>query len=266
MYSDELVALIRDSVRLVPDPAVDLAVMGVNRLGGEPELPEGVGWPEGTNGPLSFIAQVNLEHVPPGAHMRFLPTSGLLSFFYDAVTQSAWGFDPADRNCWAVLYSPAALPRRRRPAPANLTSEGRFTPLGLTGVREECFPPWESHDLERLGIETPWSTYAPVLGDRDEETIHRLVGHPDPVQGDMQHQCQLASNGIYCGNGKYMDDPRARELMTGSSDWRLLLQVDSSESETGMMWGDLGRIYFWMRETDLRDGNWSSSWLVLQCG
>ena len=59
---------------------------------------------------------------------------------------------------------------------------------------------------------------------------------------------------------------RHRELMTGSSDWRLLLQVDSSESETGMMWGDLGRIYFWMRETDLRDGNWSSSWLVLQCG
>ncbi|MCR8632194.1 YwqG family protein [Paenibacillus radicis (ex Xue et al. 2023)] len=42
------------------------------------------------------------------------------------------------------------------------------------------------------------------------------------------------------------------ELEKGVSDWKLLLQIDSEE-EIGMMWGDAGRIYFWIREI-----TWSS--------
>jgi hypothetical protein len=30
--------------------------------------------------------------------------------------------------------------------------------------------------------------------------IHRLLGHPDPVHGDMQLECKLAANGLYCGD------------------------------------------------------------------
>jgi uncharacterized protein YwqG len=47
-------------------------------------------------------------------------------------------------------------------------------------------------------------------------------------------------------------------------DWHLLLQVDS-EQAAGMMWGDVGRLYYWIRSKDLKAGNFDNVWLVLQC-
>jgi uncharacterized protein YwqG len=264
-HAEALTELARDSIRLMPDLTADLTEPGTTRLGGEPDLPVDTAWPDLDGRPLSFIAQINLAGLPPAPASTALPNRGLLSFFYDAATQSAWGFDPADRGSWAVRYSPDEQPWTPRPAPDALPLEGRFTALGLTGSSQLCFPPWESHDVEQLGIDSPWSTYASVLGDQDE-TLHRLLGHPDPLQGDMQQECQLASNGINCGGPEHLSDPRTPSLLPGASEWRLLLQIDSTETDTGMMWGDVGRLYYWIREEDLRARAWDLTWLVLRCG
>jgi hypothetical protein len=98
-----------------------------------------------------------------------------------------------------------------------------------------------------------------------DATIHRLLGHPDPVQGDMKFECQLVTNGLYCGDSSGYQDARAKELRGGAAEWRLLLQVDSQD-EAGMMWGDVGRIYYWIKHSDLLRRDWDLSWLVLQCG
>jgi len=119
--------------------------------------------------------------------------------------------------------------------------------------------------VEQIGIANWWSTYGRVLGN-GEGSINRLLGNPDPVQGDMQRECQLASNGIYCGDDNYISKPEAQALLPGSADRRLLLQVDSFEEEAGMMWGDVGRLYYWLTEHDLRSHKWSNTWMVLQCG
>lgn len=263
-HIETLTALARPSIRLEVDERAEAAVGG-SRLGGVPDLPAETPWPEGDSGPLSFIAQINLADVPgvapPGSG---LPSEGLLSFFYDAVSQSAWGFDPADRDSWAVVFSNLTACQPRTP-PDELPAEGRFGPVGLTYRLEMTFAPWESFEVDRIGIDRPGTNYARVLGTPDD-VIHRLLGHPDPVQGDMQHECQLASNGVFCGNSGYTQDPTAQQLWPGSHQWRLLLQIDSSEDLTGMMWGDLGRIYYWIREEDLAARNWDATWLVLQCG
>jgi uncharacterized protein YwqG len=31
------------------------------------------------------------------------------------------------------------------------------------------------------------------------------------------------------------------------------------------MWGDAGRIYFWIQEQDLKNRDFAKVWLVLQC-
>jgi uncharacterized protein YwqG len=98
----------------------------------------------------------------------------------------------------------------------------------------------------------------------DGPAYHHLLGHPETIQGDMQLECQLASHGLYCGDSSGYEDSLRAHLEEGAKDWRLLLQVDSDD-DVGMMWGDVGRIYYWIREVDLRAGNFGNVWFVLQC-
>jgi uncharacterized protein YwqG len=80
-------------------------------------------------------------------------------------------------------------------------------------------------------------------------------------------QVALAANGVYCGNRRAYDEALAKALRARKAEWRLLLQVDQVDSDepVGMMWGDLGRLYFMMRDEDLRAGRFDRVWLELQC-
>jgi len=59
-------------------------------------------------------------------------------------------------------------------------------------------------------------------------------------------------------------DPRAAKLEPDAVEWRLVLQIDS-EDDAGMMWGDVGRIYYWMHHDDLVHRRWERAHLILQC-
>jgi uncharacterized protein YwqG len=37
------------------------------------------------------------------------------------------------------------------------------------------------------------------------------------------------------------------------------------QDEAGMMWGDVGRLYYWIKHEDLKAARWELSWLILQC-
>jgi uncharacterized protein YwqG len=53
-----------------------------------------------------------------------------------------------------------------------------------------------------------------------------------------------------------------RHAMGHSS--RFLLQVDSDDA-AGMMWGDAGMLYFWIRDDDLAARRFDRAWCVMQC-
>ncbi|TCD03493.1 DUF1963 domain-containing protein [Pedobacter psychroterrae] len=91
-----------------------------------------------------------------------------------------------------------------------------------------------------------------------------LLGQPDVIQNEMELECELVTNGLYCGDPSGYNDPRAEKLRPNAKDWRLLLQIDSNE-ETEMMWGDVGRLYFWIKEEDLAAKRFENSWCILQC-
>ncbi len=99
----------------------------------------------------------------------------------------------------------------------------------------------------------------------DTDKKSRVLGYPDPIQGEMSLECQLASNGLYCGDASGYQDPRRAALEAGARDWRLLLQVDS-EDDAGMMWGDVGRLYYWIRRQDLKKAEFGNTWVILECG
>jgi uncharacterized protein YwqG len=93
------------------------------------------------------------------------------------------------------------------------------------------------------------------------DTRHQVLGMPAPYQTvEMELECQLASNGIFCGD-EVPESPRVTELSAGAADWRLLLQLQSDEA-IGLTMG--GRMYFWIRREDLRDRNFDRVWLICQ--
>ena len=265
-HADALVDAARPSVRLEVDTELDHDRVGASRLGGDPDLPTGAEWPRKSGVPLSFVAQLDLAELTPYDLEGVLPSDGLLSFFYDATTQQAWGFDPADRGSWDVRHVAAAEELRRTPAPDDLGPDGRLRPVGWRPRGELAFATFDSLVVDRLGLTRDETiAYSDQL-ESEEDTIHRVHGHPDPIQsGEMQLECQLASNGVFVGDPEGYQDPRALDLGPGADDWRLLLQVDSDEA-ADVMWGDLGRIYYWIRDDDLAARRFDRSWLVLQCG
>ena len=84
----------------------DIAV-GASKFGGQPDLPASVPWPSNENGALSFVAQINFAEVSKFDTDGLLPKSGMLYLFYD-INLRIWGYDPADKKGFAVIFSEAA--------------------------------------------------------------------------------------------------------------------------------------------------------------
>jgi uncharacterized protein YwqG len=193
-----------------------------------------------------------------------LPPAGLLSFFYDS-DQRVWGFDPAQDGAWSVLYAAPGTSLSPCAFPGSLPDHGRFTELDLTPWLEESYPAWELSEVDAIIVDRDDRfAYAEMMDESDTGPIHRMLGNPEPVQGDMQLECQLVSHGLYCGNATGYNDPRAAALRPGAVDWRLLMQIDTDDA-AGIMWGDVGRIYYWIHRDALAAQRWSDTRLCLQC-
>jgi uncharacterized protein YwqG len=64
--------------------------VGLSKIGGTPDLPEGMDWPLSNGKPMSFIAQIRLADAAAFDASKALPKTGTLYFFYDA-ERSTWG-------------------------------------------------------------------------------------------------------------------------------------------------------------------------------
>jgi uncharacterized protein YwqG len=230
-----------------------------SKLGGLPAVPHRFEWPVWNGAPLQFLCQLDLEEIHRASPVGWLPKDGLLSFFYDA-EQSTWGFDPNDRGSWRVLLFPAE---------AELASaDGSGVEL-LPEVFVRFEPGVSLPDPERTGLswnQVPDEAWSYLDSQRiGDASCHQVGGWPNAIQNDgMELECQLASNGVYVGTSDGYHGEEAKRLTAGAGDWRLLFQLDSDE-DAGMQWGDVGRLYFWVREADASKGDFSGVWMVLQC-
>lgn len=125
----------------------------------------------------------------------------------------------------------------------------------------------ESLKLSQAELDAYFELEETIIPDLAEAlpTIHRLLGHPDQVQADMREEIQFASHGIYAGDSSQRSDPRVPALLKSVNDWMMLFQIDSDE-ELGTEWGDVGRVYFWIRRQDLARADFGRVWAVMQCG
>lgn len=262
---DALKAKSRPCFRLVTDPSPEKSLG--SRIGGRPDLPDIGLWPKYKGKSMSFIAQVNLDEIAAAARQPLLPAGGMLYVFYDA-DQSTWGFDPKDRGSWAVLYretpSEAAPPADY---PSDLPKEARYKSVPVKLQAEQSIPDPSEVLSDLLLSEEQQDEVDEVYAQFLEGAVphHQLLGYPEPIQdNEMELQCQLTSHGIYTGDAKGYKDPRVKSLKRGAKNWRLLLQIDSDEA-AGMMWGDVGRLYFWITQDNLKNKRFENVWMISQC-
>ena len=274
-YFDALEPMARNAIRIHPEIQAEEEIpVGASKLGGCPDLPAGMSWfyTPHTDVPMSFIAQVNFAEAAPWDIEHQLPEQGILYFFYDCSADGMnWGFDPDDKKGWKVFFYDGDLSALvRTPAPAELDDEDVGMVFGsarITFSAEVELPPPESdltnemsEEAEEDGLEAYWDW----LEERREEEIYKLLGHADPVQNGMELECEYVTHRLNCGTPEGFQQGKARGLDQNAAHWQLLLQVDSCE-ELDMMWGDLGRLYFWITKEDLAARRFENTWLILQC-
>jgi uncharacterized protein YwqG len=209
-----------------------------------------------------------LSELPKGV----LPDVGWLLFFYD-VAEQPMGFDMLHSGGARVLY--VDVPRSeldRLEHPDVRSAGGPFEPCCLSFTAASSVPDpddriFESKKiaLDAAQIERYRAVKANLEGSSDVEPHHQLLGHPRLLQGDMRGGCELVNNGIYCGEPSGHRSAHAQELLArAAGEWQLLLQLDSDEAGPEFSWSDSGRIYFWIRRSDLATRAFERTWLILQ--
>lgn len=274
-----LAAMARNSLRLeIAGPAP--AETGASRFGGRPDVPAGFVWPVFETAtfdddtvrprPLAFLAQFRCGDLAPLDRGGLLPETGLLSFFYELGSQR-WGFDPRDAGCCRVYWFDGTAALAPADFPAELEADYRLPAMGAAARAESTLPDWDDFSQGR-GLEPgDWDRYqaavAALAPSGDPDIRHRLLGWPDLIQGNMTVECELVRRGVSMGGtAPIPQDALLEAERTSVEDWRLLFQLDTVYREGfELMFGDCGRIYFYIRKEDLAARRFHRAWLIQQC-
>jgi uncharacterized protein YwqG/uncharacterized membrane protein YhaH (DUF805 family) len=224
-----------------------------SKLGGKPDLPAAMEWPNGRECARCFVAQLDLAEVRAGGGPDWLPAEGRLYFFYDE--------DGLDRLDLIACYATCDPPGPERSAPEGYEPDPMFDERRVSFERLTSLP-----SLDWLGVE------GSGLPDRDFDELveapdkpfgdgpqHRIGGYASEIQSaKMELECEFAARGV---QPNYWQVPP--EIAKGAKDWRLLLQVDSDD-ELSMNWVDTGRLYVFIREQDARAGDFTKTAAIAQ--
>lgn len=245
------------------------------RFGGKPDVPPGFQWPYFavekcgkivSQRPLSFLAQFNCEELAQYDTEHLLPTHGLLSFFYETENQ-CWGYDPKDKGCARVFWFQDLSVLKEASSPEDMYEGCEFPMIKIEMAQKSSFP--SIQDLTEIypNIDDELDSDG---NDDEPENCSKLLGWADIIQNSMAAQCDLVSQGYYLGSGndwrRVPNDIRKQAEETALDRWVLLFQLDTVENEDfELMFGDCGRIYFFITKEDLLACSFDKVWLVLQC-
>lgn len=247
------------------------------KIGGKPDLPADFEWPYyesedyrgiNANRPLSFMAQINFAEIKPYDKENLLPENGMLYFFYELMSME-WGASPESRNCSRVYYYDGDL------------SELKNTelPEDLTKYDSECILPEIAVEINNF-IDVPDLCELPEDLDDDNDDDYcdkrydlqdtlsaKILGYADIIQDTMLFECEAVSRGydLYQEEFQFSEEEK-NDIEHSSDEWILLFEMDSIElDDYELMFGDSGRIYFYIRKEDLKKRDFSNVYFSLQC-
>jgi uncharacterized protein YwqG len=237
-------------------------------------------WPEWEGeGSLNFVASIDCGRLPADAFDIPLPDCGTLLFFYfdsdsgyfdpQYPPRSVKVWDPESLAGARVIFIPAGTPVTERATPADIEP---YDLVPLTAKPVLTGPDWTNPDFQAAcqdlsdedraflakydsgdAFNDAWSKLMP-------SPRHQLGGHAFPAQDSVEFDVAQAQLGVRSP----FDAPTLRALREEGQHWTLLAQIDSDD-QAGMMWGDVGRLYWLIRPEDLSARNFEASSFTSQC-
>ncbi|MCL2053736.1 MAG: YwqG family protein [Oscillospiraceae bacterium] len=225
-----------NSIELIFNYGKSPAPVG-SKFGGKPDVCTQFEWPhtffdpdndpEYEPEPLTFACQINLEEAAAYDKDGLLPKSGMLYFFISPYEDTCW---EDEGNMFRVVYHNGDL-SELKPCefPKNYLEEFIFPDTLITFNSVESLAE-EEYDEE-------------CDEDTGDETRHKLLGYADYIQND-----------ILVG---YFDEPL---------EWTLLFQLDYIDrSNIYLMYGDGGKVYYYIKKSDLAKCDFSKIYVEIQC-
>jgi uncharacterized protein YwqG len=255
-FENHLKPEIRLTIQNVPESEIPI---GQTKIGGRPDLPKEIEWPKQNNGKhLAFLAQINLNEVD-NIELT-LPDQGIIYFFYSE-DQEFWGYSKENANDFRVMHSINTKELERREIPTTLTTlkNGMYQPCKVEYTNSYSLPNWEHEFVSEQFKDMDNDPYIDISS--SGEYITKLGGHSINVQGTMEYECEMVDRGYDWNSVPPSEKDHIKESQYR---WQLLFQLDS-ENEAQMMWGDVGKLYFWIKEEDLKSRRFDKTWLMLQC-
>lgn len=284
----ELLKTARNSIRLniVGAAGASELKLGATRFGGKPDVPADFEWAyyEGTSmfggevkpRPLAFLAQFDLEEISEYDTENLLPKTGVLSFFYELESQT-WDADPDEKGFARVYWfeDKRALHTAEFPDDLGTNKLGfdyRLPALKIAAKSEMSYQSYPDFLLQRAKLVENWEIFDAAqnsIGIEKGDNISKLLGWANPVQDNMTVQCELLSRGYYLGDPQGWSEvtplDRQEAEQWSAQDWMPLLQLDTvTDGNFRLIFGDLGRIYFYIRRDDLAARNFDDVQLILQ--
>lgn len=276
----------KNAICLIPASETD-AVR--THLGGTPLLPADFVYPtftgKGTDGvknrPLSFLAQIDCAEIHAFDRDSLLPDRGILSFFFEQ--ESAFEYRlPEDADCAKVYWFEDTGTLRETSLPENLPADLRVPPIPITLSQTVELPDYEElmgspEILRQTGLafdenniamdDTAFYAYMNGRSAYSGNERIKLLGYADLIQGDMRQDIVRLANAEF--GGKYFSELHTEQQAAFQADldeWILLFQFDSLNWKGfEVMFGDCGRLYFFIRKSDLAKRDFSRIWIELQC-
>lgn len=253
-YASQIKSIAKHCIEGIPSEGIP--EIGGSKVGGLPDVDPEFRWPIFKDVPLEFIAQINCANL----HSEVLPNTGLLQFFYD---NRHCGGSLKDRGFILVHYieklgniSTAQHPSVEKKRCFGLLSN-KILPRTYRESKISFQKAISLPDLDELPKQLRElfddgdvlsDAYCDLKGTLSEQRFIQVVGYPNPVQYD----------GIA--------DRISRLFGKGSSeDWEMIFEISDSKC-TDMMWGDAGRLHFFVYKEDIKNRNFSDAWMEFQCG
>lgn len=242
--------LIRPTLLLVPT-----AQPGFSKLGGDPELPVDMAWPEARERPGAFLAQIDFAALAPQSKIDWLPRDGRLYAFYF----------PDGHGLADVVRVVHTVEQPGPPAPAPSRAWRKFPErrVAFTALRSAPSLDWLGLDASEVAADEDEFESLEKIADAppSDEVQHRIGGYPNEIQPErMWLSCEHLARGL--PEPRWGEDiPPAVER--AAKEWRLLMQIDSDPA-LKMNFGDGGRLYVFIRERHARRADFSKTVTVWQ--